>query len=73
MLLLFEFRVTMEGREERRNREEVKLSDVKLKVVGVNLEVIRDYQEKLVLVSACADKSCKISLYEGKASAFLFM
>lgn len=49
------------------------LLGVKLKVVGENLEVIREYQEKISLVSSRVEKSCKVSLYEGELGVLVFV
>lgn len=39
-----------------------KLSGLQLKVVGENLDILKEYHDPLELVSTCTGKSCVVSL-----------
>ena len=43
-----------------------KLFNVQLKVVGENLELVREFQDQLDLLTSCVEKSCKVSFFLGE-------
>ena len=46
----------------------VQVSEVQAKVVGENLDVLREFDKRLTLSCTCAGKTCTVSLSSGKGS-----